>query len=102
MNSCSFLALQADRREVTTVEGLATAGALDPPSSARSSKSGGIQCGYCTPGMLMSATALLAERRSPTADEVRSALAGNLCRCTGYRKIVQAVLARPGRPGPDG
>ena len=91
VNSCSFLALQADRREVTTVEGLATAGALDPVQRAFV-ESGGIQCGYCTPGMLMSATALLAERRSPTADEVRAALAGNLCRCTGYQKIVQAVL----------
>jgi carbon-monoxide dehydrogenase small subunit len=91
VNSCSFLALQADRREVTTVEGLATSGALDSVQRAFV-ESGGIQCGYCTPGMLMSATALLAERQSPTADEVRAALAGNLCRCTGYQKIVQAVL----------
>jgi carbon-monoxide dehydrogenase small subunit len=91
VNSCSFLALQADRREVTTVEGLATSGALDSVQRAFV-ESGGIQCGYCTPGMLMSATALLALRQSPTADEVRAALAGNLCRCTGYQKIVQAVL----------
>jgi carbon-monoxide dehydrogenase small subunit len=92
VNSCSFLALQADRHEVATVEGLATGGQLGPVQRAFA-ESGGIQCGFCTPGMLMSATALLAERPSPTAEEVRTALAGNLCRCTGYQKIVQAVLA---------
>jgi aerobic-type carbon monoxide dehydrogenase small subunit (CoxS/CutS family) len=92
LNSCSFLALQADGREVTTVEGLARDGEPHPLQRAFV-EAGGIQCGFCTPGMLMSAAALLAERNEPTEDEVRLALAGNLCRCTGYQKIVQAVLA---------
>jgi carbon-monoxide dehydrogenase small subunit len=95
VNSCSYLALQADGREVTTVEGLALDG---QPSALQRAlvEAGGIQCGFCTPGMLISATALLAERPSPSEDEVRLALGGNLCRCTGYRKIVQAVLAAAG------
>jgi len=92
LNSCSFLALQADGRDVTTVEGLARDGEPHPLQRAFV-EAGGIQCGFCTPGMLMSAAALLAERSEPTEDEVRLALAGNLCRCTGYQKIVQAVLA---------
>ena len=91
LNSCSYLALQADGREVTTVEGLAQAG--EPSAVQRALvEAGGIQCGYCTSGVLVSATALLAERPDPSEDEVRLALAGNLCRCTGYQKIVQAVL----------
>ena len=81
-----------DGRELTTVEGLAGAGEPGPLQRALV-EAGGIQCGFCTPGMLISATALLAERTRPTEDEVRLALAGNLCRCTGYQKIVQAVLA---------
>jgi carbon-monoxide dehydrogenase small subunit len=98
VNSCSYLALQADGREVTTVEGLALDG---QPSALQRAlvEAGGIQCGFCTPGMLISATALLAERPSPSEDEVRLALGGNLCRCTGYRKIVQAVLAAAGEAG---
>jgi carbon-monoxide dehydrogenase small subunit len=76
---------------VTTVEGLAQAG--EPSALQRALvEAGGIQCGFCTSGMLVSATALLAERPDPSEDEVRLALAGNLCRCTGYQKIVQAVL----------
>jgi carbon-monoxide dehydrogenase small subunit len=91
LNSCSYLALQADGREVTTVEGLSRAG--DPSAVQRGLvEAGGIQCGFCTPGMLISVTALLAERPDPSEDEVRLALAGNLCRCTGYQKIVEAVL----------
>jgi carbon-monoxide dehydrogenase small subunit len=91
LNSCSYLALQADGREVTTVEGLAHGG--EPSALQRALvEAGGIQCGFCTSGMLVSATALLAERPDPSEDEVRLALAGNLCRCTGYQKIVQAVL----------
>jgi aerobic-type carbon monoxide dehydrogenase small subunit (CoxS/CutS family) len=91
VNSCSYLALQADGRELTTVEGLALDG---QPSALQRAfvEAGGIQCGFCTPGMLISATALLAERPNPSEDEVRLALGGNLCRCTGYQKIVQAVL----------
>lgn len=91
LNSCSYLALQADGREVTTVEGLVRAG--EPSAVQRALvDAGGIQCGFCTSGMLVSATALLAESPDPSEDEVRLALAGNLCRCTGYQKIVQGVL----------
>ena len=92
VNSCSYLALQAEGSEVTTVEGLATGDELSPLQAAFL-EHGGVQCGFCTPGMLISATALLAETPSPTADEVRIALSGNLCRCTGYDGIVKAVLA---------
>ena len=91
VNSCSYLALQAEGSEVTTVEGLATGAELSPLQAAFL-EHGGVQCGFCTPGMLISATALLAESPSPTADEVRIALSGNLCRCTGYHGIVEAVL----------
>jgi carbon-monoxide dehydrogenase small subunit len=83
VNSCSYLALQAAGRSVTTVEGLAGPdGALHPLQRAFV-EGGGIQCGFCTPGMLMSATALLADDPDPTDDAIREALAGNLCRCTG-------------------
>ncbi|MGI8421622.1 MAG: (2Fe-2S)-binding protein [Gaiellaceae bacterium] len=92
VNACSYLALQAEGREVTTVEGLATDGELAPLQQAFLT-SGGVQCGFCTPGMLVSATALLAAKPEPSEDEVRIALAGNLCRCTGYDGIVKAVLA---------
>ena len=92
VNSCSYLALQAEGSAITTVEGLATDGALSPLQVAFL-EHGGVQCGFCTPGMLVSATALLAENPSPTEDEVRLGLAGNLCRCTGYDGIVKAVLA---------
>ncbi len=99
VNSCSFLALQAADRRITTVEGLARDGAPNPLQRAFL-EAGGVQCGFCTPGMLMSATALLDANPSPSEDEIRLALAGNLCRCTGYQKIVRAVaqaaaLARP-------
>jgi aerobic-type carbon monoxide dehydrogenase small subunit (CoxS/CutS family) len=92
LNSCSYLALQASGREVTTVEGLARDGQLNALQRSFID-AGGIQCGFCTSGMLVSAAALVAERPDPGEDEVRLALAGNLCRCTGYQKIVQAVLA---------
>ncbi|HXV34312.1 MAG TPA: (2Fe-2S)-binding protein [Gaiellaceae bacterium] len=92
VNSCSYLALQAEGREVTTVEGLAGADELSPLQRAFL-EHGGVQCGFCTPGMLISATSLLAGNPSPTEDEVRIALSGNLCRCTGYDGIVKAVLA---------
>ena len=91
VNSCSYLALQADGREVTTVEGLAGSDELSPLQRAFLDH-GGVQCGFCTPGMLVSATALLAAEPRPTEDEVRIALSGNLCRCTGYDGIVKAVL----------
>jgi len=91
VNSCSYLAVQADGREVTTVEGLAAGGELTPLQRAFL-EHGGVQCGFCTPGMLISATALLEATPKPSEDEVRIALSGNLCRCTGYDGIVKAVL----------
>jgi len=92
VNSCSYLALQAEGSEVTTVEGLAKGDELSPLQGAFL-EHGGVQCGFCTPGMLISATALLEKTPKPSADEVRIALSGNLCRCTGYDGIVKAVLA---------
>ena len=92
VNSCSYLALQAEGSEVTTVEGLADGRELSPLQTAFLAH-GGVQCGFCTPGMLISATALLARNQSPSEDDVRIALSGNLCRCTGYDGIVKAVLA---------
>ena len=91
VNACSYLALQADGREVTTVEGLSGGEGLAPLQRAFL-EHGGVQCGFCTPGMLISATALLEATPRPTEDEVRIALSGNLCRCTGYDGIVKAVL----------
>ena len=90
VNSCSYLAVQADGREVTTVEGLGTV-AEPHPLQRNIVAEGGVQCGFCTPGMLISATALLAQSPQPSEDEIRIALGGNLCRCTGYQKIVKAV-----------
>ena len=92
VNSCSYLALQAENSEVTTVEGLADGRELSPLQTAFL-EHGGVQCGFCTPGMLVSATALLERNASPTEEDVRIALSGNLCRCTGYDGIVKAVLA---------
>ena len=92
VNSCSYLALQAEGSEVTTVEGLATRDELSPLQAAFL-EHGGVQCGFCTPGMLISATALLQRTPNPGEDEVRLALSGNLCRCTGYDGIVKAVLS---------
>jgi len=92
VNSCSYLALQAEDSEITTVEGLASGETLAPLQAAFLAE-GGVQCGFCTPGMLISATALLDQNPSPSEDEVRIALSGNLCRCTGYDGIVKAVLS---------
>ena len=91
VNSCSFLALQADGRRITTIEGLASGAELHPLQRAFLAE-GGVQCGFCTPGMLISATALLQHNPHPTEEEVRVALSGNLCRCTGYQGITNAVL----------
>ena len=91
VNACSYLALQADGRQVTTVEGLADGDRLHPLQTAFLEQ-GGVQCGFCTPGMLVSATALLRTNPHPTEQEARIALSGNLCRCTGYDGIVKAVL----------
>jgi carbon-monoxide dehydrogenase small subunit len=91
LNACSYLALQAAGRSITTVEGLAlNDGELHPLQQAFV-EGGGIQCGFCTPGMLISAAALLAEDPDPSEDAIRDALAGNLCRCTGYQPIIHAV-----------
>jgi aerobic-type carbon monoxide dehydrogenase small subunit (CoxS/CutS family) len=92
VNSCSYLAVQAEGREITTVEGLAPSGELSD-LQREFLDHGGVQCGFCTPGMLVSATALLKRNPTPTEDDVRIALAGNLCRCTGYDGIVRAVLS---------
>ena len=92
VNACSYLALQAEGTEITTVEGLAPPGELNALQDAFL-EHGGVQCGFCTPGMLVSATALLQSNPGPTEDEVRIALSGNLCRCTGYDGIVKAVLS---------
>jgi aerobic-type carbon monoxide dehydrogenase small subunit (CoxS/CutS family) len=98
VNSCSYLALQAEGSEVTTIEGLARGADLSPLQAAFL-EHGGVQCGFCTPGMLISATALLEANPKPTEDEVRIALSGNLCRCTGYDGIVKAVLSVAGSGG---
>jgi len=90
VNACSYLAMQAEGREVTTVEGLADGDELAPLQRAFL-RFMGVQCGFCTPGMLISATALLRTNPDPTDDEVRLALSGNLCRCTGYGGIIEAV-----------
>jgi carbon-monoxide dehydrogenase small subunit len=92
VNACSYLALQAQGREITTVEGLAPPGELSDLQRAFL-EHGGVQCGFCTPGMLISATALLRRDGAPTDEEVRLALGGNLCRCTGYETIINAVVA---------
>jgi len=89
--SCLTLAIEAQGHEITTIEGLARDGELDPIQWAFAD-AGGVQCGFCTPGMILSARALLDENPRPTEAEVRRALSGNLCRCTGYGKIVEAVL----------
>ncbi|MGI5460584.1 (2Fe-2S)-binding protein [Streptomyces sp. CA-249302] len=92
VKSCSVLAVQADGGEVTTVEGLAKDGELSALQRAFHEKHA-LQCGYCTPGMLMAARDLLRENPHPSADEIRHGLEGNLCRCTGYQNIVRAVQA---------
>ena len=92
VKSCTVLAVQADGHEVTTIEGL-TRTATSTRCSRHSTSSHGLQCGYCTPGMVMATISLLAENPSPSEEEIRHALEGNLCRCTGYQNIVKAVKA---------
>jgi aerobic carbon-monoxide dehydrogenase small subunit len=95
VKSCTLLAVQADGSEVTTIEGIGQEGSLHPLQEAFWTNHG-LQCGYCTPGMIMAAADLLARTPEPTEHDVREALAGNLCRCTGYQNIVKAVLAAAG------
>jgi aerobic-type carbon monoxide dehydrogenase small subunit (CoxS/CutS family) len=90
VNSCSYLAAQAADRPISTVEGVMAGDVLHPLQQALLDE-GGVQCGFCTPGMIMSATALLSRNASPTEEEIRIGLSGNLCRCTGYVKILAAV-----------
>ena len=92
VKSCTVLAVQADGTEVTTIEGLAGDGELHPVQQAFHEHHA-LQCGYCTPGFVMAAVSLLAESPSPSEEEIRHALEGNLCRCTGYQNIVKAVKA---------
>ena len=90
--SCLVLAMDAHNKQVTTIEGLAEGEKIHPLQEAFV-KHGGIQCGFCTPGMIMSAKALLDEKPDPAPEEVRTAISGNLCRCTGYQQIVDSVMA---------
>ncbi|MGH9199052.1 MAG: (2Fe-2S)-binding protein [Acidimicrobiia bacterium] len=101
VKSCTVLAVQADGGEVATIEGLATDGQLHPMQQAFHDHHG-LQCGYCTPGMVMAAVSYLKENPAPSEDDVRHALEGNLCRCTGYHNIVKAVLAAAETSGPVG
>jgi aerobic carbon-monoxide dehydrogenase small subunit len=96
VKSCTMLAVQADGMEVATIEGLAKDGQLHPMQQAFM-ENHGLQCGYCTPGMVMAAISLLEENPSPTEEQVRLGLEGNLCRCTGYHNIVKSVLAAASR-----
>ncbi len=92
VKSCTVLAVQADGHEITTIEGLASDGTMHPMQEAFR-QNHALQCGYCTPGMVMAATSFLKENPHPTEAEVREGLEGNLCRCTGYHNIVKAILA---------
>ncbi len=97
VNSCLYFAVDADHRRVSTIEGMRAAeGSLQTLPAAFVERSG-LQCGYCTPGMIMSAAALLASKASPAEDDVRAALSGNICRCTGYQSIVASVMLAASR-----
>ena len=93
VKSCTVLAVQADGQEVRTIEGMAAADGTLHPMQQAFMENHGLQCGYCTPGMVMAATSLLQENPNPTEEDVRLGLEGNLCRCTGYHNIVKSVLA---------
>ena len=92
VKSCSVLAVQADGQEVTTIEGLSTGGELHPVQRAFHERHA-LQCGFCTPGMIMSAVSLLADEPNPSTEQIREGIEGNLCRCTGYQNIVRAITA---------
>jgi carbon-monoxide dehydrogenase small subunit len=97
VKSCTVLAVQADGAEITTIEGMAAADGKLHPMQQSFMENHGLQCGFCTPGMVMAATSLLKENPNPTEEEIRIGLEGNLCRCTGYHNIVKAVLAAAGK-----
>jgi carbon-monoxide dehydrogenase small subunit len=96
VKSCNLLAVQVDGREVTTIEGMATDGEMHPIQEAFH-RNHGLQCGYCTPGMIMAAASYLKENPDPTDEQVRESLEGNLCRCTGYHNIVKSILDAAGQ-----
>jgi aerobic carbon-monoxide dehydrogenase small subunit len=96
VKSCTLLAVQVDGREITTIEGLASDGEMHPLQDAFH-RNHGLQCGFCTPGMIMAASSYLKENPAPTEEEVRLALEGNLCRCTGYHNIVKSILDAAGQ-----
>jgi len=98
VRSCLVFAVQADGAEVTTIEGVAVDGELSPVQAAFRDQHG-LQCGFCTPGFVLSATAFLRDNPDPTDDEIRTGLSGNLCRCTGYQGILAAIRAAAGAPG---
>jgi aerobic carbon-monoxide dehydrogenase small subunit len=95
VKSCTLLVVQADGREVTTIEGIAADGQMHPIQDAFH-RNHGLQCGYCTPGMIMAAASFLQENPTPTDEQVRESLEGNLCRCTGYQNIVKSILDAAG------
>jgi carbon-monoxide dehydrogenase small subunit len=94
--SCIMLAMDATGKEIVTIEGLSQGGELHPVQQSFV-ETGGLQCGFCTPGMIMTAQAILEEEPNPTEQSIKKKMAGNLCRCTGYKKIVEAVMNVPGR-----
>jgi carbon-monoxide dehydrogenase small subunit len=98
VKSCTLLAVQADGRQVTTIEGIGRADGSMHPLQEAFHRNHGLQCGFCTPGMIMAAASYLKENPSPTEEEVREALEGNLCRCTGYQNIVKSILDAAGQP----
>jgi carbon-monoxide dehydrogenase small subunit len=97
VKNCTVLAVQADGHDITTIEGMAAADGTLHPMQQAFMENHGLQCGYCTPGMVMAATSLLKENPNPTEHDVRIGLEGNLCRCTGYHNIVLSVLAAAGK-----
>lgn len=106
VNSCLVLALEADRKRILTIEGLASEQGEEHPLQRAFMEYGAIQCGFCTPGMILTAKALLDQNPDPTEEQIKEALAGNLCRCTGYAKIIEAIKAVTtrelgGRKSPD-
>jgi carbon-monoxide dehydrogenase small subunit len=97
VKSCTLLAAQADGREIATIEGMAAPDGTLHPLQDAFHRNHGLQCGYCTPGMVMAAASYLKENPTPTEEEVRESLEGNLCRCTGYQNIVKSILDAAGR-----